>query len=126
MERLKNAADRFKNYMAMTFCSCLSNVPSFVLVILAAILLMLLVATIPLAFAFTYMSSESSISVLSKTNGVLYRQDSSLFPSENTTFRDTHSIFNAKSVLPPEIDTCKGFGFSCTNEPVRSFSFLNK
>lgn len=121
MERIGNIADRFKNYMAKTFCSCLSSVPSFALVILAAILLMLLVATIPLAFAFTYMKPEPSVSEPPKTTQVVERENSLLFPSKNILFRDTLSIFNSKSILPPQIDTCKGFGFSCTNEPVKIF-----
>lgn len=118
MDRIRNSVDRFKAYMAKTFCTCISTVPSFALMILAAVLLMLLVATIPLAFAFTYMNPEPRISELPKATENVIRYQSVLFPNGNNVVRDTLSIFKAKSVLPPQIDTCKGFGFSCTNEPV--------
>uniref|UniRef100_A0A915DZ04 Uncharacterized protein n=1 Tax=Ditylenchus dipsaci TaxID=166011 RepID=A0A915DZ04_9BILA len=57
-ERLKHKADDFREYVSTTCCACLASIPSFALVILGVVLVMLLVASIPLAFALTYMKGD--------------------------------------------------------------------
>ena len=57
---LRYRADEFRLWLVTSCCSCLASVPSFALVIAAMVLIMLLLATIPLAFALAYSSSESS------------------------------------------------------------------
>lgn len=58
-EYIQYKADEFRLWLATRCCTCLSSVPSFALVIIAAVLIMLLIATIPLAFAMTYSRSQA-------------------------------------------------------------------
>lgn len=57
-QRARFRADEFRLWLATSCCACLSSVPSFALVIIAAVLIMLLVSAIPLAFVLTRMRSE--------------------------------------------------------------------
>uniref|UniRef100_A0A915ES29 Neurotransmitter-gated ion-channel transmembrane domain-containing protein n=1 Tax=Ditylenchus dipsaci TaxID=166011 RepID=A0A915ES29_9BILA len=114
-ERLKHKADDFREYVSTTCCACLASVPSFALVILGVVLVMLLVASIPLAFALTYMKGDPAAAEVPISPIRLFRD-------HMEWVNDSYSapepmIFQSSSVLPPNITACKGFGFACTNEP---------
>ena len=59
-ENFHYRADDFRLWLSTRCCTCLSFVPSLALVLIAAVLIMLLIATIPLAFALTYSSPQAS------------------------------------------------------------------
>uniref|UniRef100_A0A915DZ09 Uncharacterized protein n=1 Tax=Ditylenchus dipsaci TaxID=166011 RepID=A0A915DZ09_9BILA len=76
---------------------------------------MLLVASIPLAFALTYMKGDPAAAEVPISPIRLFRD-------HMEWVNDSYSapepmIFQSSSVLPPNITACKGFGFACTNEP---------
>lgn len=132
MGRISMKADKFREFLAATCCACLSSVPSFLLVVLAVVLLMLLIATIPLAFAFTYMSPLASskqprttvnvIRLFTFSNFLIIlaisRQYTDTLGSEGAV--KPRFAFKAADLLPPNITSCKGFGFACTYDPVCS------
>jgi hypothetical protein len=71
--------------------------------LMAVVLIMLLIAAIPLAFALTSMNHPKAAV-----------PTASVYP-----IRDSSTLDPFASLLPPNVTDCKGFGFSCVKNPVR-------
>lgn len=125
-EYVQYKADEFRLWLATRCCACLSSVPSLALVIIAAVLIMLLIATIPLAFTMTYSTSqaitakESSKSANINVPASVYRTHSA-WPngSDLIQYRDWDDlvIMKTTSLLPTNISACDIYGFACTGQP---------
>lgn len=114
MNRLKGKADKFREILANQCCACLSSVPSFALVVLAVVLVMLLIATIPLAFAFTYMTPQAKNANEPKLNVDTLRTHFEFPKSDEMSIEP---VFMPISFLPANVSSCRGFGFACTDDP---------
>src|SRR5688572_29022251 len=90
-ERLMKKVGGLSDYVSSTFCNCVASVPTLVLVLMALILVMLLIASFPLLFAYSYMTAEGSSADVPKI---------SISPIRS---------FNAPH-LPRNVSSCKGYG----------------
>uniref|UniRef100_A0A915M385 Uncharacterized protein n=1 Tax=Meloidogyne javanica TaxID=6303 RepID=A0A915M385_MELJA len=90
-ENFHYRADDFRLWLSTRCCTCLSFVPSLALVLIAAVLIMLLIATIPLAFALTYSSPQANW--------------------------EDHTPLRTTEFLPKNITSCTVYGFACTAQP---------
>lgn len=120
-------ADDFRQYLANSCCSCVEAIPSFALVILALLLIMLLIAVVPLAFALTYSSPAAQTM---KTTTMKPSLPSDLEPLDNATLamnstgadgeRDDaeEHLLMSTALIPKNISACHGFGFACASNPV--------
>lgn len=126
-EYIQYKADEFRLWLATRCCTCLSSVPSFALVIIAAVLIMLLIATIPLAFAMTYSRSQAITAeeTLEESENInvpssVYRKHSA-WPNESELIQyrdwDEFAIVKTTSLLPKNITACYVYGFACTGKP---------
>ena len=87
---------------------------------MAVVLIMLLIAAIPLAFALTYMHPETRVTGTLKDSITPIRSDShGLWPQDDVLIKDPNALYPSDSILPPNVSGCKGFGFACTSNPVR-------
>nr|CAD2136446.1 unnamed protein product [Meloidogyne enterolobii] len=134
-ENFHYRADDFRLWLSTRCCTCLSFVPSLALVLIAAVLIMLLIATIPLAFALTYSSpqasnidkkatenggSASNIGKGDKFNFFVDREHSS-WPELTEVFKyqdwEDHTPLRTTEFLPKNITSCTVYGFACTAQP---------
>ena len=88
---------------------------SFVLVTIAAIIFLLLVVSIPLAFMLTYHKSGGNISQNERVPEPVHRYHNA-WPSIST-IRGKLSV-QMYSLIPPDVNTCRAYGFFCTSDPV--------
>uniref|UniRef100_A0A1I8B1D7 Atrial natriuretic peptide-converting enzyme n=1 Tax=Meloidogyne hapla TaxID=6305 RepID=A0A1I8B1D7_MELHA len=120
--------DDFRLWLSTRCCTCLSFVPSLALVLIAAVLITLLVATIPLAFALIYSSpqaTESAVQTSSIGNGDKFNffvdRDHSSWPelTEVLKYQDweDHTSLRTTELLPKNISSCTIYGFACTAQP---------
>ncbi|KAE9551563.1 hypothetical protein FO519_005207 [Halicephalobus sp. NKZ332] len=110
-------AEDFKEFVATTCCTCLTNVPSLALIICALILIALLLATIPLVFALTYQKPEAQLSEdPTDIFGLGDSEMGNIWPEDR--YGDlTDEVMHANSLIPENVTNCPGFGFVCTNYP---------
>lgn len=87
---------------------------SFVLVTIAAIIFLLLVVSIPLAFMLTYHKSGGNISQNERVPEPVHRYHNA-WPSIST-IRGKLSV-QMYSLIPPDVNTCRAYGFFCTSDP---------
>jgi ABC-type bacteriocin/lantibiotic exporter with double-glycine peptidase domain len=111
-------ADRFREFLSGTICGCLSSIPSFALIIIAMVLILMLIASIPLAFILTYHPSALSTDKANreKVPELVHRYHSA-WPNATVNMTDPSSI-KMSALIPPNVTTCHGYGFSCTSTPV--------
>lgn len=113
LTRFRKRADDFRSYLAKTFCSCVEAVPSVALVLITVVLVMLLVAIIPLAFALTYVPPEQQQAPADFRSVDQLRSFNATWP-----FDASENIFHSSSLVSSNISSCRGFGFACTSQPV--------
>lgn len=94
---------------------------SFVLVTIAAIIFLLLVVSIPLAFMLTYHKSGGNISQNERVPESVHRYHNA-WPSIST-IRGKLSV-QMYSLIPPDVNTCRAYGFFCTSDPVFTRHFI--
>uniref|UniRef100_A0A914HGL0 Uncharacterized protein n=1 Tax=Globodera rostochiensis TaxID=31243 RepID=A0A914HGL0_GLORO len=128
MERVRYRADEFRLWLSTTCCACLSSVPSYALVFIAALLVMMIVSAIPLTLILTRMRSQPSMADSSQqdSKNILSTQrihhawpDASVVPIHKYSDWDDAEelIVQAKLFVPPNISLCSEFGFACLKQP---------
>lgn len=117
-ERIVQAAEDFKEFVASTCCTCLTNVPSLALIICALVLIALLLATIPLVFAMTYQRPQSQMSEEAGDIFGLGETEMGTISLDDRHGDLTEEVMHSNSLIPENVTSCPGFGFACTNYPV--------
>ncbi|OZC10274.1 Low-density lipoprotein receptor domain class A [Onchocerca flexuosa] len=104
--------ENFKQYLAgISCCTWLNNIPLFAFLIGA---LIFLVALIILPFLIASLIIRSSLSTsLNDTQTIEIIRVQSNWPSADLSLQ----LRFFRSMIPPNVTFCKGYGFSCTNLP---------
>lgn len=100
----------------MSICpNCLGSFPSFVLILIAILIVLFVMVSIPLVFALSY-SQPAPLYIPENTVGrdyVDYWPDEADLRSENGT-----EVLRITDLMPKNVTTCTGMGFHCVSEPV--------
>ncbi|VDP12369.1 unnamed protein product [Onchocerca flexuosa] len=104
--------ENFKQYLAgISCCTWLNNIPLFAFLIGA---LIFLVALIILPFLIASLIIRSSLSTsLNDTQTIEIIRVQSNWPNADLSLQ----LRFFRSMIPPNVTFCKGYGFSCTNLP---------
>lgn len=112
-------ADDFRGFVANTCCSCVEAVPSFALVILAVLIIMLLIAVVPLAFALTYSNAAQKMDVTTLLPPLSDELDNITMAANSTEEEEADGrLLMSTALIPKNISACHGFGFACASNPV--------
>ncbi|KAL3090215.1 hypothetical protein niasHS_006667 [Heterodera schachtii] len=128
MERMRYRADEFRLWLSTTCCASLSSVPSFALVFVAALLVMLIISAIPATLVYTRIRAQPSTADSSLQEGKnilsVHRThhawpDASKVPIHKfTDWEDAEDlIVQAELFVPPNVSICSEFGFACLDQP---------
>ncbi|KAH7728914.1 low-density lipoprotein receptor domain class A containing protein [Aphelenchoides avenae] len=118
LARCRMYADDFRGFVANTCCSCVEAVPSFALVILAVLIIMLLIAVVPLAFALTYSNAAQKMDVTTLLPPLSDELDNITMAANSTEEEEAHGrLLMSTALIPKNISACHGFGFACASNP---------
>uniref|UniRef100_A0AC34F2A2 Uncharacterized protein n=1 Tax=Panagrolaimus sp. ES5 TaxID=591445 RepID=A0AC34F2A2_9BILA len=90
---------------------CLKEIPKVIIVLLAILIVLFIIFSIPLVFALTQSAEQLSSTSNDGSNEVWLGEDGPNSRSENET------ISALAALLPPNVTMCRGMGFSCVSRP---------
>jgi len=119
--RFRYQADGYRQFLAQKCCGWVASVPSLALLLITMFLIMILIASVPLAFFMLHHNSAALTSDDGTNVNVpetVHRFNMVWQNDTKKTNKGGHSsLIKASFIIPRDVDTCRGFGFSCTSTP---------
>ncbi|CAI2347938.1 unnamed protein product [Caenorhabditis sp. 36 PRJEB53466] len=112
-EKISHRMDQFKEMVSSGCCSCASKCPSVAIVLCLALVLLGILAAVPLTLMLT-SSAQKMSSDSTDLSQHLSRHPKS-WPNVDKLRFDNLAGIPMTSLFPPNVSTCSGFGFACTD-----------